>query len=160
VSFGGGGVRRGTIETVRVVQILLILLVVGVTAAVALGWGDRLVSVPVDRAPAGLRPNADVSAEAIPELRFNLALRGYRMAEVDQVLTQLADALAARDERIAELESGSTDVGRLGGADIAIANLPAPGPDLIPPTPSSPAPPGPGRDPSPPAPEPPLDSIR
>ena len=116
-----------------------------------------MVSVPVDRAPAGLHPDAAVSAADIPELRFNVALRGYRMAEVDEALSQLADALAAHEQRIAELESGSPDGGRLGGVNTTTATLPAPGPDLIPPAPPGPLGPGPGPDPAPPTPQPPLE---
>lgn len=89
----------------RVVALLLILLVIGTAVAAALGWGDRMVSVPVDRAPAGFPPVSDISAGAVPHLRFNLALRGYRMAEVDLALAQLADALAACEQRIADLEA-------------------------------------------------------
>lgn len=113
---------RGTIEAVRVVQALIIVIVILVTAAVAMGWGDRMVSVPVDRAPAGLPADADVSAADIPALRFNMALRGYRMAEVDRVLAQLADALASRDNRIAELQAARD----LGGDR---PGEPPPGPD-------------------------------
>lgn len=63
-----------------------------------------MVSVPVDRAPSGLDPQEPVRAQDVAGLRFNLALRGYRMDEVDEVLTLLAAALADRDERISELE--------------------------------------------------------
>ncbi|MGW1071310.1 DivIVA domain-containing protein [Streptomyces sp. NPDC002537] len=51
--------------------------------------------LPVDR-PAG---RADVDA-----LRLPVALRGYRMAETDDVLDRLGAELAERDARIAELE--------------------------------------------------------
>lgn len=141
--------------------VLLIVLVVAVAAAVALGWGDRMVSVPVDRAPAGLDPDAPVSAADIPQVRFNLALRGYRMAEVDRVLGQLAVALAAKDGRIAELESDPAAAGTLGNVTAATtrsqpgtATLPAPGPDPLPPAPPGPPGPAPGPDPSPPSPGP------
>ncbi|MFC8516007.1 DivIVA domain-containing protein [Streptomyces sp. NPDC057257] len=52
--------------------------------------------LPLDR-PVG---RADVDA-----LRFPLAARGYRMADVDDALNRLAAELAERDARIADLES-------------------------------------------------------
>ncbi|MGI5457771.1 DivIVA domain-containing protein [Streptomyces sp. CA-249302] len=52
--------------------------------------------LPLDR-PVG---RADVDA-----LRFPLAARGYRMADVDDALNRVAAELAERDARIADLES-------------------------------------------------------
>lgn len=127
-----------------VLEILLILGVIVVSVAVALGWGDRLVDVPVDRAPSGL-PRVDrLGAYDVSQVRFNLALRGYRMAEVDAVLAQLAAELADRDAAIAELESHLAAAGRVGG----MTTLPGSGPDFLPPTPSTP---GATSDPVPPA---------
>lgn len=65
-------------------------------------------ALPYDR-PAG---RADVE-----RLRFPLAVRGYRMADVDDVLGRLGAELAERDARIADLE------GALAGAR---ATTPAP----------------------------------
>ena len=39
----------------------------------------------------------------VDDVRFNLGVRGYRMAEVDDVLDRLAAEIAQRDARIAEL---------------------------------------------------------
>jgi DivIVA domain-containing protein len=41
-------------------------------------------------------------------IRFDLAFRGYRMDEVDEVLDRLSSELAERDTRIAELTSVSS----------------------------------------------------
>ncbi len=41
------------------------------------------------------------------ELRLPMALRGYRMDEVDDVLDRLGAELAYRDARIAELEAAA-----------------------------------------------------
>jgi DivIVA domain-containing protein len=49
--------------------------------------------------PGPLAPD-DVDA-----VRFAVGLRGYRMDEVDEVLDRVADDLAVRDARIAELEA-------------------------------------------------------
>ncbi|MDQ0768466.1 DivIVA domain-containing protein [Pseudarthrobacter defluvii] len=56
--------------------------------------------------PANLPPVL-LPEQAVPEdvtrLRFSLGLRGYRMDQVDQVLDELRDQLAAKDAEIAEL---------------------------------------------------------
>ncbi|MGP3982627.1 DivIVA domain-containing protein [Streptomyces sp. KR80] len=75
------------------------LVVVGGDDGVALpdAQPDRLQdSLPADR-PVG---RADVEA-----LRLPMAARGYRMADVDDVLDRLGAELAERDARIAELEA-------------------------------------------------------
>ena len=46
----------------------------------------------------GVRP------QDLAEVRFAVALRGYRMDEVDRVLDDTREALAARDARIADLQ--------------------------------------------------------
>jgi DivIVA domain-containing protein len=46
-----------------------------------------------------------VSGDDVRQVRFGVALRGYRMSEVDQLLDRLASEIALRDELIEELES-------------------------------------------------------
>ena len=57
---------------------------------------------PVANLPPVLLP-----AEAVPSdvdsLRFAVGLRGYRMDQVDQVLDELREQLAAKDGKIADL---------------------------------------------------------
>lgn len=85
--------------------ITMVVVVAAVTLAVV-GGGDSEVLPEV--APEQLvdplplaRPvdRADVEA-----LRLPVAARGYRMADVDDVLVRLGAELAERDARIAELE--------------------------------------------------------
>jgi DivIVA domain-containing protein len=52
--------------------------------------------LPLDRVLTG---------EDLQRLRFAVALRGYSMTQVDDVLDRLGGELAARDQRIAELEA-------------------------------------------------------
>lgn len=86
--------------------IAMVVVVAAVTLAVV-GGGDREVlpeSAPehlVDPLPT-TRPVGRADIEA---LRLPLAPRGYRMADVDEVLARLGAELAERDSRIAELES-------------------------------------------------------
>lgn len=46
-----------------------------------------------------------LTADDLQRLRFGVALRGYSMSQVDDVLDRLSGELAGRDERIAELEA-------------------------------------------------------
>jgi DivIVA domain-containing protein len=89
-----------------VLTVLVILAVLGIlfgAAALATYEGDVLKDPHPDDWAAGL-PVSSLQPEDVTELRFDMALRGYRMAEVDAALERLADELAVRDHRIAELE--------------------------------------------------------
>lgn len=46
-----------------------------------------------------------VNREDVETLRFPLAVRGYRMADVDDALGRLGAEIAERDARIADLEA-------------------------------------------------------
>jgi DivIVA domain-containing protein len=89
-----------------VLTVLVILAVLGIlfgAAALATYEGDVLKDPHPDDWAAGL-PVSSLQPEDVTELRFDMALRGYRMAEVDAALERLADELAVRDHRIAELQ--------------------------------------------------------
>ncbi|MDK1359615.1 DivIVA domain-containing protein [Arthrobacter sp. zg-Y1219] len=64
---------------------------------------------PDPRMPPVLLPE-QVQPSDIERLRFSVALRGYRMDQVDAVLVRLASALAERDAALAAVR------GRPGGA--------------------------------------------
>ena len=89
------------------VLLLVMLAVIGGIAVVAAGRGVGLqpTSSRTARRAASL-PSGDVDRAGVDGLRFTLALRGYRMDEVDDVLDRLVDELERRDARIAELEGG------------------------------------------------------
>ncbi len=90
-----------------VVEVLLIAAVLFAVAAVAAGRGDLLGAAPRDLADLGLPAKRPIRSEDLSALRFSMALRGYRMAEVDEVLDRVSAELADRDERIATLEAGA-----------------------------------------------------
>ncbi|WP_312179260.1 DivIVA domain-containing protein [Arthrobacter sp.] len=92
-----------------------------------LGPGDRNaesrfpaaagLAEPDPRLPPVLLPDHPVAAD-VGDLRFSVALRGYRMDEVDEVLERLAAALLERDAALAELRgprfaagAGTNDMG-------------------------------------------------
>ena len=110
-------------ESVSFFLIFLAIVLIGV--AVLLGTGRRRKSSaaagadaqpwedgfdePVASLPPVLLPeNAEPSD--VDRLRFAVGLRGYRMDQVDQVLDELRDQIAAKDRKIAEL---GEELGRL-----------------------------------------------
>ena len=86
------------------VLLLVILAVVGGIAVVATGRGGGLTAADPDRSPRGVVADGPLDRSSVDGLRFTLALRGYRMDEVDDVLDRLVEELDQRGQRIAELE--------------------------------------------------------
>jgi DivIVA domain-containing protein len=91
-----------------VLSILGVLAVLFVAAAVATREGPVLADAPVDAADVQL-PDGPLQPEDLRAVRFALAVRGYRMDEVDRVIERAATELATRDERIAALERTPAD---------------------------------------------------
>ena len=103
---------------------LLVLLAVAalffVIASVVFGRGEELAPIPPGASPTWL-PEQGVAAVDVRAVRFQQAVRGYRMSEVDWVLDRVArelEQLTGEHERlrrrITELEShtgGSADQG-------------------------------------------------
>ncbi|MGB8649432.1 MAG: DivIVA domain-containing protein [Mycobacteriales bacterium] len=128
-----------------VLGLLAVLVVLFVAAAVATREGDVLADAPRDAADLALPPAA-VQPEDVAEVRFGLALRGYRMREVDEVLGRLARELAHRDQRITELERALAEVVEphleqleREQAAAAVEAVPAEGPAVIWPATTGPA---------------------
>ncbi|MFE2021166.1 DivIVA domain-containing protein [Streptomyces sp. NPDC059499] len=98
------------------------VVVAAVTLAVVGGGGSAVLQdVEPERLTDPLPANRPVGRADIEVLRLPLAVRGYRMAEVDEALGRLGAELAERDARIAELESA------LAGAQATAVT----GPDLF-----------------------------
>jgi DivIVA domain-containing protein len=94
-----------------VVTVLGVLGVVAVllgAAVVATRDDPLLAEAPADRADLAL-PDGPLAPGDVEQVRFSMALRGYRMDEVDAVLARLAGELADRDRRLAELEDRARD---------------------------------------------------
>ncbi len=70
---------------------ILVVLALGGVAVVAAGRGQPL-GPAYDDAPDSLVPSdGPVTADDLRRIRFPLAFRGYRMAEVDALLERLAE---------------------------------------------------------------------
>ncbi len=98
--------------------LLVVLAVIGGIAVVATGRWGGLPDPEPERSPRGeLAADREVDRPAVDGLRFSLALRGYRMDEVDDVLDRLVDELDRRGERISELEARLADEARVAEED-------------------------------------------
>ncbi|WP_329489468.1 DivIVA domain-containing protein [Kitasatospora sp. NBC_01246] len=87
-----------------VIVVAMAVVVVG-AALVALGGGGSLPEAVQDRIAARLPQDRPLSRDDVDGIRLPMAVRGYRMDEVDDVLDRLGAELAYRDSRIAELEA-------------------------------------------------------
>ena len=86
--------------------VALAIVVVAVTLAVV-GGGESapLPEAAPERLEDPLPPGRPVERADVEALRFPLAVRGYRMANVDDVLGRLGAEISERDARIAHLET-------------------------------------------------------
>lgn len=84
-------------------QVLAVLAVVFGVAAVLTGRAEGLSSESQDLAATGIPRDRAMTPDDVLGLRFALAVRGYRMDEVDDALDRLAAEIAARDEAIGQL---------------------------------------------------------
>ncbi|MGF1429431.1 DivIVA domain-containing protein [Kitasatospora sp. LaBMicrA B282] len=107
------------------VIVVAMAVVVGGAALVALGGGGSMPEAVPDRIAAKLPQERPLNRQDVDELRLPMAVRGYRMDQVDDVLDRLGAELAYRDSRIAELEAAvavgagaEAAAGRAGGAPL------------------------------------------
>lgn len=87
--------------------VVALAVVVGAVTLSVIGGGDSapLPDAAPERLDDPLPLDRPVDRADVETLRFPLAARGYRMAEVDDALSRIAAELAERDARIADLES-------------------------------------------------------
>jgi DivIVA domain-containing protein len=72
---------------------ILVVLVMGGVAALAAGRGAPMSEAYDDRPDALVPKGVPLRAEDVRRVRFSLALRGYRMSEVDALLDRVARQL-------------------------------------------------------------------
>lgn len=88
--------------------------VLGVAAMAAAGGMGQMSRDPVyDTYRQDLPTGGALTAEELRSIRFGVTLRGYAMAQVDDLLDRLALEIAERDALIAELAQGATVSQRL-----------------------------------------------
>ena len=72
---------------------VVVVLAMGTIALVASGRGEPMVDEYDDRPDALVPATGDLASGDLRRVRFSLAFRGYRMSEVDALLTRLASQL-------------------------------------------------------------------
>jgi len=81
----------------------------GVAAMAAAGGMGQMSKEPIyDTYRQDLPTGGALTAEELKNIRFGVTLRGYAMAQVDDLLDRLALEIAERDALIAELAEGAT----------------------------------------------------
>lgn len=90
---------RGTIDLVTTVLFYLVIaavigLVVFFVAVLVFGRGEQMAPLDPRTSPAEL-PDHDIDAEDVRKIRFALALRGYRMSDVDWTLERLGEQISS-----------------------------------------------------------------
>jgi DivIVA domain-containing protein len=91
---------------------IVVVLVLGGIAALAAGRGGAMPDNDRDLPPSRVPETGELSAEHLRSVRFPLALRGYRMAEVDALLSRLATQLEAEDRSAVPGEGGDRSSAR------------------------------------------------
>jgi len=103
---------HGRIEGVLALFVVVAIVVVAGIAVLVARDRPLITDDPVGSRALAWSAQDGVQPQDLAEVRFAVALRGYRMEEVDRVLDDTREALAGRDARIADLQRA---VAALGG---------------------------------------------
>jgi DivIVA domain-containing protein len=94
---------------VTIFLLVLVLVVIGLVAAVAVGRIGGGMGPQTSTRPYRGLPEGPVGAADVDQVRFSLGLRGYRMDEVDAVLDRLREEIRERDEELAAWRAAEED---------------------------------------------------
>ena len=91
---------------ITVLEYLVIAAVIGlvvfVVAVFVFGRGEQMAALSPRVSPSQL-PESAIGGDDVRRVRFGLALRGYRMSDVDWTLDRLADEIDALHRRLSGL---------------------------------------------------------
>jgi DivIVA domain-containing protein len=87
-----------------ILWLIVITAILLTVVLLALGRGDGLADEEPDDVVVRLPEDRSMVAGDIETLRLPLAVRGYQMAAVDEVLDRLAAEIALRDAHIRQLQ--------------------------------------------------------
>jgi DivIVA domain-containing protein len=104
---------------------VLAVAALGVAAMAAAGGMGQMSKDPVHDTYRQDLPDRPLTAADLDQLRFGIALRGYAMSQVDDILDRLGREIAARDARIDELMGLYTPVAAGGGRPDQLTEPPA-----------------------------------
>ena len=93
------------------VVMVAVAAVVFLFASLVFGRGEELAPLAPGATPTRL-PDSGISGEDVRELRFQQAVRGYKMSEVDWALRRLAAELDELRQRLAELDEADRGMAR------------------------------------------------
>ncbi len=82
--------------------VVVIVAVIGGLSVVLVGRGETMAEVYDDRPDATLPTGRPLTADDLRDVRFSTTVRGYRMDEVDALLSRLQADLLAREGLEAE----------------------------------------------------------
>ena len=91
-----------------VVGVLVVAALLFLGASLLLGRGETQPPADLDRSPVALPDDRPVTADDVRALQLSVAVRGYRMTEVDWLLDQFGLILDERDAEIARLRQQPT----------------------------------------------------
>jgi DivIVA domain-containing protein len=78
---------------------IVVVLLIGAIAVVAMGRGDAMEPVFPDRPDSVVAAERMLTSRDLRHVQFAIGVRGYRMDEVDSLLDRLAEELAIREAR-------------------------------------------------------------
>jgi DivIVA domain-containing protein len=88
---------------IYLVVMILVAAVIYLLASAVFGRGEELAPLPPGASPTRL-PSGEVTGADVRTVRFQPVLRGYKMSEVDWVMSRLSTELDELRARLAELE--------------------------------------------------------
>jgi DivIVA domain-containing protein len=92
-----------TTALIYLVVMVLVAAVVYLLASAVFGRGEELAPLPPGASPTRL-PVDGASGDDVRSVRFQQVFRGYKMSEVDWVLSRLSEEVDQLRSRLAELE--------------------------------------------------------
>jgi DivIVA domain-containing protein len=98
---------------------VMLVLALGGIAVVAAGRGAPMVEVYDDRPDVLVPEHGPLTGDHLRRIRFSLAFRGYRMAEVDALLERLAGQLEQAPTRASDDQGDDPPDGALRGGTTA-----------------------------------------
>ncbi|CAM3117857.1 DivIVA domain protein [Saccharomonospora xinjiangensis] len=101
--------RGVTTALIYLLVMLLVAAVVFLLASLVFGRGEELAPLPPGSSPTRL-PADDITSADVNDVRFQVVLRGYKMSEVDWVMSRLGTEIDLLRARVAELEADRADV--------------------------------------------------
>jgi DivIVA domain-containing protein len=105
---------------VAIALVVLAMAIVAAAAAFGASTRGRMSSADPDVPPVALPEDRWTIGADLDRTRFGVGLRGYRMAQVDEVLDRVSRDLVQREDYIADLATALTRAG------IAVPERPAP----------------------------------